>query len=113
MKIIIACLLTALLAFVLGLFLPWWGIAVAAFGVAALIPQKPWKAFVSGFLGLFLLWAGLAWWIDMNNQGILSTRVAVLLQIPGQTFLLVLITGLIGGLVAGIAAISGSYLRKS
>jgi len=113
MKIIIACVLTALLAFVLGLFLPWWSIAIAAFGVAALIPQKALRAFLSGFLGLFILWGGLAWWIDMNNQGILSKRIAELMQIPGKPFVLVLATGLIGGLVAGVAALSGSFLRQT
>ena len=113
MKIIIACVLTALLAFVLGLFLPWWSIAIAAFGVAALIPQKALKAFLSGFLGVFILWGGLAWWIDINNQGILSKKIAELMQIPGKPFVLILPTGLIGGLVAGFAALSGSFLRQS
>lgn len=113
MKIIIACVLTALLAFVLGLFLPWWSIAIAAFGVAALIPQKALKAFLSGFLGVFILWGGLAWWIDINNQGILSKKIAELMQIPGRPLVLILATGLIGGLVAGVAALSGSFLRQT
>lgn len=113
MKFIVATLLSALLSFVLGLYFPWWSIAIAAFLVAALLPQKPWKAFLSGFLGLFILWGGLAWWIDSRNEGILSKRIAELLQLGNNTFLLIIITGLVGALVAGFAASSGSYLRRS
>lgn len=112
MKILAAILLTALLAFIGGLYLPWWSIAIAAFAVALLIQQKAGRAFLSGFIGLFLLWAALAWWIDMKNQGILSHKVAQLLPLGGSTILLILVTALIGAIVAGFAALSGSYLRN-
>jgi hypothetical protein len=103
--------LTALLSFVSGLFLPWWGIAIISLLVALLVHQKAWKAFLSGLLGVFLLWAGLAWWIDMKNNGVLSKKIAMILPLGGNTILLICVTGLIGGLVAGFAAMSGSYLR--
>lgn len=113
MKFVAASILTALLAFVASLYLPWWSIAIAAFIVAALIHQKPWKAMLSGALGLFLLWALLSWWIDIKNQGILSARISELLPLGGSSFLLILVTSFIGALVAGMAALSGSYLRKA
>ena len=112
MKFIAATLLTALLAFVASLYLPWWSIAIAAFIVAALIHQKPWRAMLAGAAGLFLLWVILSWWIDVKNQGILSARISELLPLGGSTFLLILVTGFVGALVAGMAALSGSYLRK-
>ncbi|MGQ0739587.1 MAG: hypothetical protein ACT4OJ_11040, partial [Bacteroidota bacterium] len=71
MKFLTATILTALLSFISGLFLPWWGIAIAALLVAAIIHQKAGKAFLAGLLGVFLLWAGLAWWIDTKNNGVL------------------------------------------
>ena len=113
MKLPVATVLTALLAFVAGLFLPWWSIAIAALLVAIMVHQKAGKAFLSGFLGLFLLWAGLAWWIDMKNNGLLSKKIASVLPLGGNTILLILVTGLVGGLVAGFAAMTGSYLRAS
>ena len=77
MKFLTATFLTALLAFISGLFLPWWGMAITSLLVAVLIHQKAGKAFLAGLLGVFLLWAGLAWWIDMKNNGVLSTKEAI------------------------------------
>lgn len=114
MKFIVALLLTALLSFIAGLYFPyWWLFAIVTFLVALLIHQKPGKAFISGFLGIFILWGGLAWWIDMKNESILSAKIASILPLQGSGFLLIVVTGLIGGLVAGFAALSGSYLRSS
>ena len=113
MKFLTATLLTLLLAFVSGLYLPWWGIAIVALLVAAIVHQKAGKAFLSGFLGLFLLLGGLAFWIDMKNDHILSKKIAAILPLGGNSILLILVTALVGGLVAGFAAMSGSFLRAS
>ncbi len=113
MKFFVAILLTALLAFISGLFLPWWGMAITSLLVAVIIHQKAGKAFFSGFLGVLILWAGLAWWIDMKNNGVLSKKIAAVLPLGGNAMLLILVTGIIGGLVAGFAAMTGSYLRAS
>ena len=113
MKFLTATFLTALLAFISGLFLPWWGIAITSLLVALLVHQKAGKAFLAGMLGVFLLWAGLAWWIDMKNNGVLSKKVAAVLPLGGNALLLILLTGFVGGLVAGFAAMSGSFLRAT
>jgi len=112
MKIIVAIILTALLSFVAGLYLPWWSIAVAAFLVALIIPQFPWKAFLSGFLGVFILLTVIAWWIDMKNQGILSSKIAVLFHLGSSHIVMIFVSALIGALIGGFAALSGSYLRN-
>ncbi|MEQ1677735.1 MAG: hypothetical protein ABL876_13585 [Chitinophagaceae bacterium] len=78
-----------------------------------IIHQKAGKAFFSGFLGVLILWAGLAWWIDIKNNGVLSKKIAAVLPLGGNSMLLILVTGIIGGLVAGFAAMTGSYLRAS
>jgi len=88
-------------------------LAIAAFLVAALIHQKSWKAFLSGFLGLFLLWGGLALWINLKNDGVLAVKVASLLPLGGSPYLLIVVTGFIAGLIGGLAALAGSYLRSS
>ena len=113
MKILVAVLLTALLAFVAGIYMPWWGIAIAAFIAALVVGQHAGKAFLSGFLGVFILWACIAWWINEKNDGYLSVKIAELLPLGGNPVLLILVTGLVGGLVAGMGAMSGSFLRSS
>ncbi|WP_018612780.1 hypothetical protein [Segetibacter koreensis] len=111
MKFFIAFILTALLSFSWALFFPWWIIAVAAFIVAALIPQSRFKAFICGFLALFFLWGGQAALIDTKNGHLLSTKVAQILPLGGSYIAIILFTALVGGIIAGLAALTGSFLR--
>ena len=114
MKFITSIILTALLTYAIGLFtsLPWWSFAMAALVVAMAIHQKPFKSFLSGFIALFLLWSILALMIDLSNEHILSKKVAQILPLGGSSIVLIIVTGVVGGLVAGFAALTGSYLRK-
>lgn|SRR5258705_7926513 len=112
MKFVITTLLIALLSFLSGLYLPWWGFALAAFLVSALIPQRPGLSFLSGFLALFLLWALLSWSMDAPNNSILSVKIAQILPLGGSTILLILITALVGALVGGGAALTGSFIHR-
>ena len=111
MKFLLSILLTAVLAFLAGMFLPWWSIAVIAFIVALLIPQRIALGFLSGFLGIFLLWGLLALWIDIKNDSQLSVKIASLFPLGGSALLLILVTAFVGALVAGFAAMAGSSLR--
>jgi len=101
-----------MLSFVAGLYLPWWGIAPASFMVSLLIQQGRGRSFLAGFVGVFLLWAFLAWWIDSRNNSILSAKIALILPLGGSVYTLVLLTAFIGALVAGFAGLTGSYLKK-
>lgn len=114
MKFLVAILLTGFLSYIAGIYIGWWWFfTLVAFLVALLIHQKPGKAFFSGFLALFLLWCSLSFWIDMKNESILSAKISQLLPLGGSSLLLIIVTGLTGGLIAGFAALSGSYLRSS
>ena len=112
MKILVAIILTALLSFVGGLYLPWWNIALAAFISVLLIPLAGGRAFLAGFAGVFLLWFLLAWWIDIKNQHILSRKIAEIFPLGGSSFAIILVTAFIGALVGGLAATSASFLRN-
>ena len=112
MKFIVSLLLIMLLSFAACLYFPWWSIAIVAFIVAALIPQGAGKSFFTGFLALFLLWGGLSFWISNNNDHILAHKVSLLILKIDSPYLLMLATALIGGVVAGFAAMTGSFLRK-
>lgn len=113
MKFLISLALIALLSIAACLYLPWWSIAVVAFIVAAIVPQKPFTSFLSGFTALFLLWGGLSLYISSNNDHLLAHKVSVLMLKIDSPYTLVLATALIGALVAGFAALSGSFVRKA
>ena len=113
MKFFISIILIALLSVGACLYLPWWSIAVVSFIVAAVIPQKPFTSFLSGFIALFLLWGLLSWYISSNNNDLLAHKISVLLLKMDSPMVLILVTALIGALVAGFAALSGSFVRKS
>lgn len=112
MTFVIATTATAVLAFGAGFLLPWWGVALAAGLVAYVVKQRPLFAAFAGFLGVFVLWVTHAAWIDHANQGLLSHRVAMLLPLQGNTILLIFITGIVGGIVAGLSAWSAALLRR-
>ena len=112
MKMVISILLIALLSVAACLYLPWWLIAFVAFLVTALIPQRPLPSFLSGFIALFLLWGSLAWYLSSNNDHLLAHKLSVLMLKTDSPAALILLTALIGALVAGFAALAGSFLRK-
>jgi len=112
MKFIASIILIVLFSFLSCLYFPWWSIAIAAFIIALLIPQKPGISFLSGFLALFLLWGFLSVWISANNDQILAHRVSLLIFKTDSPFLLILVTALIGSLVAGFAALTASYVHE-
>jgi len=113
MKFIISILLTMVLSFCSCLFLPWWSIAIVSFLVASIISQTPLASFITGFIALFLLWGILSFWISTNNDHILAHRVSLLIFKVDNPFLLIVITALLGALVAGFAALTASYIRPS
>lgn len=114
MKFIVAIALTSLLTFAIGLFtfLPWFSFVFTALIVAVAVYQKPFKAFAAGFIGVAVLWVIQTTIIDSANEHILSTKVANILPLGGNYTLLIVVTGFVGGLVAGMAALTGSFLRK-
>lgn len=111
MRFVLATLLIAVASFIAGLYLPWWSIAIVAFLIAFLVPQGIGRSFLSGFAGIFLLWGGLALWIDAANERILSQKIAQLFMLGSHSILLILVTALVGALVGGFAAMSGASLR--
>jgi hypothetical protein len=110
MRTILAILLIAALSLLAGMFLPWWSIALVSFLVALLLIRSVGVAFLAGFAGIFLLWSLLSLWIDVRNESILSGKIAQVLPLGGSAALLILVTGFIGGLVGGFAAMAGSSL---
>ena len=111
MKFITKIVLIAGLCYVAELLFPWWSIAICAFVVNLLLPTRGFNAFLSGFLGVGLLWLSFSWLIDWNTESLLTDKVADILML-NNALALVAASGLVGGLVGGLAALSGSLLRN-
>ena len=112
MKFIISIILIALTAFVLGFYMPWWSIALAAFAIPLFIDLRSGFAFLSGFIALFLLWGLMSSIISSNNQQVLAHKISRLILSTDSPGLLIFVTALLGSVVAGFAALSGSLLRR-
>ena len=111
MRFIVRFTLIVVFCYLVELYFPWWSIAIVAFLISYLFPGSFFSVFVSAFLGVGLLWSGMAWKIDYDTQSILTTKIAELLHLSENTYL-ILITGAVGGIVAGISSLSGNSLRK-
>jgi hypothetical protein len=107
MKFGIQLLATVIICFILQSFLPWWTMAVGAFAVAYLMGNKGFPSFLAGFLGVAVLWIGMAFYIDALSNSILTEKINRLL--PINAFLATLI---VGGLVGGFASLTGSLARS-
>ena len=113
MKLLFPIISIAVICAIAQNFLPWWSIAPIAFVISYLLRLKAGIGFLAGFLAVFILWGGMALVIDHANENILSSRIAVLFPLKGNYVILFLLTGLIGGLVAGFGALSGALVRKN
>jgi hypothetical protein len=112
MRFLLSVLLIAAFSFIAGVYLPgWWNFAIVAFLVALAIRQSIGRSFLAGFTALFFLHLLLTFFIDQKNEGFLSAKIAQLFGLGTASFLLMIITALISGLIAGFAAMSGSSLR--
>lgn len=115
MKFITSLLLTMLLAYTAFLYstvIPWWGFAIGCFLVGLLVPQKARLSWLGGFLGMLVCWCSLAWYADSANASLLSAKMAQILPLNGSSAALIAVTGLVGAIVGGFAALSGAFLRK-
>ena len=94
----------------LSFFLPWWSIMTAALTTALFIPLKRTAVFFVPFIAILLFWVVYSYILSSANDFTLAKRIAVLLPLGGNPYVLMLVTGIVGGLAAGIAAIFGKQL---
>lgn len=105
-------IITLIFSIGLSFVLPWWGIMVAAILTGYLIPLKKLPVFAIPFFAVFLFWLVYSYWLSNGNDFILAKKIAILLPLNGNAYLLILVTALIGGIAAGIAGIFGKQLRQ-
>lgn len=111
MGFILRIIIIAALCYLVKSILPWWSVALVAFCVSAIWRGSSANAFLAGFLGVGLLWFGVALYYSTTYDSSLPDNVAELFQL-GSSEILATVTGLIGAIVGGLASLSGSYLHK-
>lgn len=103
---------TISICFILQYFLPWWTLAVGAGVGGYLFNNSGGISFLSGLIGVGLLWFITAMVIDAQTQSILTEKVARIF--PTKTpALLFILTSVIGGLPGGFAALTGTMVKRS
>ena len=100
-----------ILAWILGLWSPYWSLSLVAAVMGFLLKPGAWKALLAGMLAGALLWGFIAWRIDVANASILSTRIGMLFG-TGATGM-VLITAALGAILAGLGALLGERIRNA
>lgn len=114
MKPFILLTLSILVLSVLGqLFLPWWSIVPVCFLLAFWRASHGGHAFLAGLLGVGLSWWIPAAWLNLHGVERLIQRLATLLPLGGSSWVLVLVAGLVAGLLGGLAALSGAWVRQA
>jgi len=92
--------------------LPWWSVAPIGALAGWLFPQPATRGFFVAFLGGVLLWVSAAYLQDVPNEGVLSARIGTLFMGISRWHVL-LITGVLGGLLAGLGYLTGHAAGKA
>lgn len=110
MKFIVSLIVCPLLAYALGLVLPWWSVAIAGLLTGFFIPQNRFLSFLSTFLGVAILFGALIFFISFSNNHLLAKKIGMLVVKNNNEFVIIAISALISALVAGLSAFSGRSL---
>jgi hypothetical protein len=110
LNIFFLMIIAAALQWLLGY---WWLIGVAAFFIGTVTGGRSGtRSFFIGFWGIGLLWAGIAFVKAFPNEFLLAGKMAGLLFLKDNPAAMLGVTALMGGLVGGLAALSGNALYK-
>ena len=104
--------LLALSAWLLSLVLPWWSLAIPALLLGILLGKSGRSSFCYGFLGIATLWLIQTLIIHIQNEAILTTRMAELFSLP-SAWLILLATSIIGGIAGGFSCLTGYLLKQT
>lgn len=94
----------------LNISLPWWGFVIPLFALGFVIRVRKWQvtAFPLGFVTGFLIWWLGNLYFDLTLNGRVLEKLALLLSIHKTVLLLG--TGVMGGLVTGLSLYIGKNM---
>lgn len=90
----------------------WWSMPIVALIVCAFMGHEAKTTVIHPFLAGFTLWGGIALWQFINHKGTFFDQVAQLLFLP-KGWMLLIITALLGGLLACLGGFTGYCIRKA
>ena len=93
-------------------YLPFWAFPISCLLVGFLTAPVNRSAFLAGFMGISLLWSGMALYINQQNESILSLRVVKLFPLSESSIALIITTGILGGILGGFATKCGDEFRR-
>ena len=102
---------TIILGGILHQFSPWWSVVIAASIVGLIFSKDAVVSFSYGFLGVLLLWGVTAFLIDADNSSLLSSKMGEIFGGVGSIGM-ICATALLGGLLGGFGAMTGTLGRK-
>ncbi len=92
---------------------PPWTLALVAFAAALLLTRPGSRPGLAGLLAGFVSWVVPAAFFNQQNHGLLAGRVAQLLPLGGQSWAVVLVSGVLGGLLGWAGAWAGAAMRRA
>jgi hypothetical protein len=90
--------------------LPWWSVVFIAAAAGWFFPLTAGKCFSTAFAAGALLWFTNAFLMDNANSGLLSGKVGLLFQ-GSKGWHLLIVTGILGGILTGLGAMTGRMAR--
>lgn len=113
MNLFIRIFLIMMISSISQYFLPWWTSLIVALAVETALGKGDGTSFFSGFYGVSIPWMALSAYIDMNNGSILSKQILSLFHLPQYSAVMIVLTGLIGGIVGGLGSQTGGWIKKA
>ena len=103
-----------LLSFTLTLFLPWYTPFIICFIVGLILSNKPGNNFLAGLLAVGIFWLAYALVLDIRNEHILSSKIALLFSQSLKTDItggvLLMVTTFLGALLGGLSCMAGAMI---
>lgn len=110
MKLFGEALLSAIVCFIVLYVAPFWGVVLATFCVGAARGQDGARSFLASFMGVGLLWFGMAFYFDWRTASMLGRKIGQMFGASPLT--LCCISGFLGGLLGGLGATTGVFFKR-
>ena len=112
MRLLLQILVVAFLGLVLAQFMPWWGVAIAGATAGYFFAGHRGKSFLAGFIGIFILWFAMAFYMKISTGSDFADRFAQLFPFPLSGTALMAVSGVIGGIIGGFGAFTGDSIKR-
>lgn len=111
MRYLLLFILSGLSAYVLGVYLPHWGLMVVVAFLGALVGGNGWAAFFSAALAVGAVWFFVPLMISLKTDSDLPEKMAGIMGFEDSLILFAVTAGM-GFLLGGFGALTGNRFRK-